>query len=90
MTCRATGSPGLTPPVYAYTWTVAILPVEGDHLARQPGLADLDELEHPGVETVGLDNGPVDAADSAGAHRHSRSSSSPSAAIDRSTSAGSV
>ena len=65
-------------------------PVEGDHLARQPGLAHLDELEHPGIEIVDLDDGPVDTADASGAHRHRLSSSSPSDAIARSTSAGSV
>ena len=65
-------------------------PVEGDHLARQPIPAHLDELEHARSEIVDLDDGPVDAADVPGAHRHSLSSSSPSDAIARSASAGSV
>jgi hypothetical protein len=64
--------------------------VEGDHLARQPGLAHLDELEHPGSEVVDLDDGPVDTTNASGAHCHRISSSSSSNAIARSTSAGSV
>ncbi len=73
-----TGSPGRIPPVYAYTWTVATAPSSAITSPGSRRSPTSTSSSIAGGEVVDLDDGAVDTADAAGAHRHRRSSSSSS------------